>query len=185
MLKKTLKIIAIVLGTLTLILFSAYSYIYFQYKNANNTEGKPYKQYIGYINQDEALLNDRYTLCGKGYIQHTYNGAALEGYAVNKKHFREAAVKFFNNNSFDDSGYLNFRFLVNCKGEAGWFEIIEMNLDFKEQAFHPDLVQQLFKFTSNPKHWNILKYKQNNEAYNYYNYISYRIEDGKITEIIP
>ena len=60
-----------------------------------------------------------------------------------------------------------------------------MNLNLEEQPMNPELVDQLFKITAKPEHWNILRFKENNEAYNYYNYISYRIEDGKITEIIP
>ena len=185
MFKKTLKVIAIILVALVLILASAFAYVYFQYKDAYDTEGKPYQKYIGYIGQDKALLNDTYKLCGRGYIQRIYNGSALDGYAINKKHFRDNVTKAFNNNSYNDTGYLNFRFLVNCKGEAGWFEIIEMNLNLEEQPMNPELVDQLFKITAKPEHWNILRFKENNEAYNYYNYISYRIEDGKITEIIP
>jgi hypothetical protein len=60
-----------------------------------------------------------------------------------------------------------------------------MNLDLEEQKFNSNLVNELLEFTSDSKHWNILRYKENNTPYNYYNYISYRIENGKVTEIIP
>lgn len=184
-LKKIIKIVGIILGLIIIAITALLVFSYYNYQKHFNVENKPYKNYIGYIDQENTLLNDKYKLCGDGYIQRTYNGAALEAYTVNKKHFRDQLNTTFNNNEYTDSGYLNFRFLVNCEGNAGWFEIIEMNLDLVEQKLNPKLVDELLKFTSNSKHWNILRYTKDNTPYNYYNYISYRIENGKITEIIP
>ena len=158
---------------------------YYYYNQAHDTENKPYKKYIGYIDQEKALLNHKYELCGDAYIQRTYNGAALEGYFINKKHFRDQLNKQFSASQYQDSGYLNFRFLVNCEGNAGWFEVVEMNLDLEEQKLNSELVDELLEFTSNSEHWNILRYPKDNTPYNYYMYISYRIENGKVTEILP
>jgi hypothetical protein len=184
-LKRILKISGIIL-LIALSVFLAYGYYaYSAYKEAFDTENKPYKRIIGYIDQDKALLNTEYKLCDKGFIQRTYNGAGLDAYAINKKEFRDQLNTTFKTTDYNDSGYLNYRFLVNCEGNAGWFEIIEMNLDLEEQKLNPKLVNQLLEFTSNSKHWNILTYTQDNTPYNYYMYVSYRIENGKITEIIP
>ncbi|AUC82651.1 hypothetical protein [Lacinutrix sp. Bg11-31] len=183
--KKVFKIIGIVLLIIIIAIAGIIGYGYYYYTEAHNTENKPYQNYIGYIDQDKALLKDKYELCEDGFIQRTYNGSALEGYNINKKHYRDQLFSQFNTNNYNDSGYLNFRFLVNCEGNAGWFEIIEMNLDLEETPLNKDLVDELLTFTSNSKHWNILKYPKNNKPYNYYNYISYRIENGKITQIIP
>ncbi len=183
--KKIFKIIGIVLLTIILSIAGLIAYGYYYYNEAQDTENKPYKKYIGYIDQEKALLNDKYKLCGDAYIQRTYNGAALDAYYINKKHFRDEAFANFNTNTYTDNGYLNLRFLVNCEGHAGWFEIIEMNLDLEEQKLNLDLVKALLNFTAQSKHWNILSYTKTGEAYNYYNYVSYRIENGKIIEIIP
>ena len=72
---------------------------------------------------------------------------------------------------------------MNCEGNAGWFEIIEMNLDLEESPLDKKMVETLFNFTSNPKRWKSLSYKE--QPQNYYMYISYRVENGKVTEIIP
>jgi len=183
--KKVFKIIGIILLVVIIIITCIVGYFYYTYTQAFNTENKPYKNYIGYINQEKALLNDVYTLCENGYILRTYNGAGLDAYTVNKKHYRDQLNTTFNHNEFTDSGYLNFRFLVNCKGQAGWFEIIEMNLDLEEQPLDPKLVDALLSFTSKSEHWNVLNYSDSDKAYNYYMYVSYRIEYGKVTEIIP
>ncbi len=183
-LKKALIIIGI---TLTILLVAVTGFLIYtkkQYDNAFNTENKPYKHYVGYIDQDKALLNDTYKLCDKGGLMHTYSSASLKAYTGSKRQFRNAVNTEFNNiTSYNDSGYLNFRFLVNCEGNAGWFEIIEMDLDLKETPLNDSMVDDLFKFTSNSKHWDIISY--NETARNYYMYISYRIENGKVTEIIP
>ena len=184
-LKKVFKIIAFILLTIIIIAASLIGYGYYYYTEAHNTDNKPYKNYIGYIAQDTALLNDKYNLCEDGYIQRTYNGAGLEAYNINKKHFRDELKKEFSETKHSDSGYLNFRFLVNCEGNAGWFEIIEMNLDLEEQKMDSKLVNELFEFTSNSKYWNTLYYTKDQTPYNYYMYISYRIENGKVTEILP
>ena len=184
--KKVFKTIGIVLLTIIISITAITTYAYYTYQNKFSVENKPYKNYIGYIDQNNSLLNNKFKLCGDGFIQKTYNGAGLEAYYISKKHFRDQVVEKFNKkNKYNDSGYLNFRFLVNCEGNAGWFEIIEMNLDLVESPLNKNLVYELLAFTSNSKHWNILKYKKDNTPYNYYNYISYRIENGKITEIIP
>ncbi|MEJ6791966.1 MAG: hypothetical protein QNK89_04335 [Lacinutrix sp.] len=62
---------------------------------------------------------------------------------------------------------------------------LDLDLDLEEQKLNSNLVKDLFEFTSQSKHWNILRYTKDNTPYNYYNYISYRIENGKVTEIIP
>jgi len=183
--KKVFKITGIVLGAIILGFGLYVAYIYYNHKNAFDTTGKPYKNYIGYINPDTALLNSTYTLCNEGYIERTYNGAGLDAYYINKKEFRDQLALNYNGSEFTDSGYLNFRFLVNCEGNAGWFEIIELNLDLEETTLNPKMVANLLKFTSDSKHWNALKYTKEDLTYNYYMYVSYRIENGKITEIIP
>ena len=182
---KIFKIIAIIFLVIFLSIAGLIGYTYYYYTVAHNTENRPYKNYIGYIDQENAMLNSTYKLCGDGDIKRTYNGSALEGYHINKKYYRDQLFNQFNTNNYKDSGYLNFRFLVNCEGNAGWFEIIEMNLELEQQQLNSELVDELLKFTSNSEHWNILRYPKDNTPYNYYNYISYRIENGKVTEIIP
>jgi hypothetical protein len=181
--KKIRKITFIVLGSLVLIVAAFIGYFYVKYRLDSDTGGKPYKHYIGYIDQEKALLNNEYELCDEGRLYHTYSSAAPKAYSGTKKQFRNTLKNEYSENLYSDSGYLNFRFLVNCEGNPGWFEIIQMNLDLEEKTLNPKMVKELFDFTANPKHWKALTFKE--EPGNYYMYISYRIENGKITEIIP
>ena len=181
--KKILKIFLIVITTILVLVGSLLLFGYFYFENAYSTENKPYKNYIGYIDQSKALLNDKYELCNEGSIYHTYSGASLKAYKGDKKQFRDAINSTFNKNEYTDSGYVNFRFLVNCEGNAGWFEIIEMDLDLNETSLNANMVNELLEFTSKKGQWNVISY--DNKPQNYYMYVSYRIENGKVTEIIP
>lgn len=180
---KIIKIVASIIGILLLAFAGFVGYSYYTYTEAFDTENKPYKTYIGYIDQQKALLNTQYELCDEGRIYNTYSSAGLKAYKGSKKRFRDHIFASFNDNTFTESGYLNFRFLVNCEGNAGWFEVIQMNLDLEETTLNDELVDSLFKLTSNPQNWEIIDYYE--APRNYYMYVSYRIENGKITEIIP
>ena len=180
---RVFKIIGITLALIIILFIGLIGFGYYRYQKAFDTTNKPYKNYIGYINQENALLNSTYKLCNEGEIYHTYSSAGLKAYAGSKKQFRDKIKSKFNNNNYTDSGYVNFRFLVNCEGQAGWFEIIKMDLNLQETGLNQNMVDDLFRLTSKPEHWNIIKHK--GKPQNYYMYVSYRIEDGKITEIIP
>jgi hypothetical protein len=181
--KKWVKVVLFSLLGLALLVGVVIGYFYLKFENDFDTTNKPYKNYIGFIDQDKALLNDKYELCDDGRLYHTYSSASLKAYSGTKKQFRAALAQAYSGDSYSDSGYLNFRFLVNCDGNAGWFETIEMNLDLEESSLNPQMVDSLFTFTADPKNWNPLEFSDGPS--NYYMYISYRIENGKVVEIIP
>jgi len=142
-----------------------------------------YQHYIGYINQEKVLLNDGY-LCNKDEIYFTFKGAGSDGYKGTKKRFRDTILSKYKHQLYKDSGYISFRFLVNCRGEAGWFEISEMNLDLGEKNLDNKMVQELLDLTSKKGNWNVFGFNEK-EGADYYMYLIYRIENGKITEILP
>ena len=182
--KKVFKISLIVFSTIGLLIAGLAVYGYLYVKKAYNTEGKQFKNYIGYINPEEALLNSEYVLCDKENIKLTYNGASPYAFNGTKKKFRDSILSKYNHQVYTDSGYISFRFLVNCKGEAGWFEISEMNLDLKEVNLEDKMVSELLELTSNSENWNQLGSNKGGFI-DYYMYILYRIENGKVTEILP
>jgi len=89
----------------------------------------------------------------------------------------------FSENKFTDTGYINFRFIVNCDGEPGRFETIQTDLNLEEIEHHPDLVKHLLTLTAASENWNVFIRKD--QPRNYYTYVSYKIVNGKITEILP
>ncbi|MFD2530099.1 hypothetical protein [Polaribacter marinaquae] len=151
--------------------------------DTSKTVENKYEKYIGYINPEKALLKEGKTLCNINDIKTTYSGAAPYGFKGSKKVFRDFILSNYNEKLYKDSGYVSFRFLVNCKGEAGWFEIIEMNLDLEEIDLDDKMINELLELTSKKENWNQLGYEEG--FIDYYMYILYRIENGKIIEILP
>ena len=180
---KVFKIIAGIIGILLLAFVGFLGYSYYSYSEALDTENKPFKHYVGYIDPEGAVLKDGFQLCNDGTIYHTYSSAGLKAYKDSKKRFRDVVMNDSNENTFTDSGYLNFRFFVNCDGNPGMFEVIEMDLDLKETPLNKAMVDKLLHITAKPENWEIIEY--DDAPKNYYMYVSYRIENGKITEIIP
>lgn len=180
---RILKIITfIVLGLCILaiiVVFGGWLY----YSNKYPVDEDKYPNYIGYINQETAALNNVYELCDAKSIYHVHHGASEKGYAGNKKQFRDVILASYKNENYTDSGYLNFRFLVTCEGKAGWFEIIQVDSDYKNTQFSKELVSQLRALTAKSENWNIISF--DSIPVDYYMYVSYKLKDGEITEILP
>ncbi len=182
-LKKTLKISGIVLGSILLLLIAVAGFAYYNYIGKYSQYKSKYPRYIGYINSKDAVLNDNFTLCDNERIYGTHHGKPKIAYHISKKHFRETILSKYENTKYTDSGYLNFRFIVNCEGKAGRFEINELNLDLVKTDLNDMMVNDLLTLTANEKNWNVFYLKD--IPRNYYMYILYRIENGKVTEILP
>ncbi len=180
---RVLKIIAKVIVGVLLLAILLFIGLYFYSKQKFPVNQEKYPHYIGYIDQERAQLNDVYTLCDGNRILHVHHGAAEEGYAGSKKRFRDNILANYNNDGYTDSGYLNFRFLVTCLGKPGWFETIQVDTNYKPTQFNPEMVSQLLELTALPEHWNSLNHQE--EPLDYYMYVSYKIENGTIAEILP
>lgn len=135
-----------------------------------------------YINPETALLSDGFEVCDENFILQYYNPERAT-YSKGKNGLRNFILSNYKNNNYTDSGYLNIRFVINCKGEAGRYVIHENNLDLEPITFTEGLKNQLFELTTQLKEWNPNFVR---DAYrDTYMYISYRIEHGNITEILP
>ncbi|MGK0379717.1 MAG: hypothetical protein ACJA1Z_003545 [Patiriisocius sp.] len=180
---RILKIVVyIVLGFFIFTILAAFGgYLY--YANKFPVDEIYYPNYIAYIDQENATLNDVYTLCDAEAIYYVHHSAAEEGYAGNKKQFRNNILASYKNEKYKDSGYLNFRFLVSCEGNPGWFKIIQVDEAYNPTQFSKRLVDQLLALTAKPEHWNTINVREN--PVDYYMYVSYKLKDGEITEILP
>ncbi|MBB6371124.1 hypothetical protein [Chryseobacterium shigense] len=81
------------------------------------------------------------------------------------------------------NGYITVRFLVNCEGKTGLFRVQQMNADLKETAPDKELGEKLLRFTKSLDGW-IPKEIKGFKA-GYYQYLTYKIENGKVSEVLP
>lgn len=85
--------------------------------------------------------------------------------------------------SKDISGYIIIRFVVNCEGKAGIFRMKQMDENYTEKELDKNLSDQLLYFTKNLNGW-IPKEIQGKKV-DYYQYLTFKIEHGKVSEILP
>ncbi len=144
-----------------------------------------YLAMVGDIEHDPTLDDPEFTLCNEKntYQYHNLNGDMQyegEKYAL-KKFF---ASQYKPVNKAKDSGMIRIRFLVNCKGQTGRFRIISSGHDYKEKQFDKAITDQLMTITKGLKGWKVLSEEGGNPK-DYYQYLTFKISEGQIKEILP
>jgi len=180
--KKIVKAVLYGFSTILLVAVGYVCYMYFFIYNKHEVDKKKYPHTVEYINPDKAFLNTGFKVCNEKFIVQYYNPERAR-YSKGKNGLRQFILSNYKNKNYSDSGYLNFRFIINCNGEAGRYIIHENDLNLNPKKFNKDLVGQLFNLTTKLKKWNP-NFTQN-EFRDSYMYISYRIENGEIIEILP
>ena len=62
-------------------------------------------------------------------------------------------------------------------------EIIELGTDYRPKKLSPELVDQLVSLSSKSENWKVAEY--DDEPVDSYMYLIFKIEDGKVSEILP
>ncbi len=141
-----------------------------------------YTHNIGYIDSSKARHNKGFYICDESRIAQYYNPEKAT-YSQGKNGLRQFILENYVNKGYDDSGYLTIRFVINCKGESGRYVIHENDLDLKPKRFNPNLVEQIFQLTTKLEKWNANFI--NEEYWDSYMFLTYRIENGQLKEILP
>ena len=103
-------------------------------------ESKKYSHDIGYIDPATALGDKEFKTCSDRIYEY-YNFEPYAGYKYGKRALRDSIAKKYSAIG-NESGYLTFRFVVNCKGSAGRYQIIENDLDLKPKKFGAEQMAQ-------------------------------------------
>lgn len=144
------------------------------------------KKRTGYINPAKTLdQNVNFSLCGKELdITDYYNSEPDGGFFPDKRAFLSSFQQNVDTAFFEGlSGYLTFRFVINCKGEAGRYTTEMASLDFKPADFPQNLVQNLFDFLKTRKEWATTDL--NEKATDTYFYVTFKFNHGKLESILP
>lgn len=136
---------------------------------------------------DKSFKQNDFQLCNK-YIdihnrfdRYYYTGTRYKGglYEIRK---------FFKKNytapkNTKDSGLIRIRFVVNCEGKAGLFESLELDKDYLPKAFHKDISRQILAYCQELQDW--IPGERKGQAIDTYRFLTFRIENGAISEIFP
>lgn len=156
--------------------------IFFSCTTQQDQSQNTYPDHVGDIAPDKVLDDPAFKVCNEDEIFQYYNfGKGLQ-YKGEKPQIVEH-FKTFVSQTEKQSGYITIRFVVNCNGSAGRFRIQQMGTDYLEIKFLPETVDQLLTLTEQLDGWMIGEY--NGTVRDYYQYLTFKIQDGQLTEIMP
>ncbi|MDQ3394696.1 MAG: hypothetical protein M3512_11375 [Bacteroidota bacterium] len=141
---------------------------------------------VAYIDPKETLDHDEnFALCGLQLnVADYYNSSPHVQYSKGKR----VMVNLINSKIIkqklnDESGYLTFRFIVNCKGEPGWFKIEQSDLNFNEKKFNQETIDHLYEIVYDLKTWSPSVLDETPR--DVYIYLTFKIKNGELLDILP
>lgn len=151
---------------------------------AQQSEVKEYPGTIGDIQYDPVTDDPGFKVCNTEQIVQYYSfgkGMQFKGekFAI-EEYFR---TKFKSPVIKDVKGYITIRFVVNCEGATGRFRVEEMDENFQPATFPKALSRTLLNLTVNLSGWMPGTYEE--QTYDYYQHLIFKIKDGQINEILP
>jgi hypothetical protein len=141
-----------------------------------------YPANVGDIAFDPAVDDDAFTLCDENMVRQYYNF----GKGLQYKGEKAAIDDHFNGKvSGDpwDNGFLTIRFIVNCKGQTGRFRVEGMGNDYEVKEFSEGLTNELLSLTRSMDGWIVAHF--DGARLDYYQYLTFKLEEGRLIEIMP
>ncbi|WP_299222532.1 hypothetical protein [uncultured Aquimarina sp.] len=145
-------------------------------------------QRVGYINFDKTIDKDKeLALClPHKLIADYYNGGNdRAGFIGGKGNLKKLIYSKLDTNKLNnESGYLTFRFVINCKGIAGKFVTDESaDFDYNKKQFSKETIAHLYDILSGVKQWKpvIIRNKKRDS----YFYVTFILKNGEIQDILP
>ncbi len=146
-----------------------------------------YPNTVGDIAFDDKLDEAGFKKCGalkdKPFSLQYYNVSREFDYKGEKIAIEEKLKKENISSEKKINGYITVRFLVNCEGKTGLFRLQHLNSDLKEVSLDEAMENKLLKFTKSLNGW--MPKKIEGLKIDYYQYLTYKIEDGKVSEVLP
>lgn len=142
---------------------------------------------VGYIDFDDTIdKNLDFNLCSdhKSIFDY-YNGRNdRAGFIGGKGNLKKLVTKQLDTTKLkNESGYLTYRFVINCKGEAGKYVTNEADFDYNEKEFDVETKTHLYKILSSVEKWKPCIIR--NQSVDSYFYITFILKNGKIEDILP
>ena len=170
----------------TLITISFLTFILLSCQTAKKTgEKKEYLRYVGDIEQNNKIDNHNFKVCNSDEkILQYFNLGEGPKYIGEKSTILNTFIsKYIPLKENSQKGLIRIRFVVNCKGKAGRFRVLQSDNEYNEIEFDEKIVNQLLGITKEIENWEILN--RNDVPVDYYLYLIFKINDGKLTEILP
>jgi len=144
-----------------------------------------YPRHVGDIEEDSKIDDLSFAPCFSDSLIYQYfnmsTGLQYEGEKIAIDSYFQ---KHYTPVESDQLGWIRVRFIVNCNGETGRFRVLESDENFVERSFDERISSQLLSLTKELKGWKTI-YTDDGTAVDYYQYLSFKIDSGQITKILP
>lgn len=141
---------------------------------------------IGYIDTLQSLDIDKpFPMC---LLRDNIYQYYVDGKSIHYLDGKSGIWKIINENLdttklFEESGYLTFRFIINCEGRAGRHVTEEADLDFQPKQFSQETKDHFYSILQKMDNWFPTEYE--GERVDAYSYLTFKLEDGELIEILP
>lgn len=82
-----------------------------------------------------------------------------------------------------ENGLIRIRFIVNCSGQTGSYEVLELDTDYREKNFDPRITSQILDITKSLDQWTPGSKK--GKVVDSYKFLTFKIRNSEIIEIFP
>jgi hypothetical protein len=149
------------------------------------TTKKKYLRWVGDITINEKMDDEAFSLCnGENNVYQYFNtGKGFQYKGEKKTLVRKFDEEYRLIKGEDQNGMIRIRFIVNCEGKAGRFRVLEADNKYQPKKFDTKIVNQLLTITKGLTGWVPMEYQD--KPIDYYLYLTFKMEEGAIKEILP
>lgn len=90
------------------------------------------------------------------------------------------------NSKYTGSGYITFRFTVGCDGKViAKTQVLQTDERYTKHTFDKQFVSELYAFFKTLTKWKVARMPATNEAIAYAAFITFKIKNGEVINIVP
>lgn len=142
---------------------------------------------VGDIPFDEKTDDPNFKLCNESLIKQyyvRYSSDIPSGYKGEKAEIVDIFSRKYNSPILEgEDGYMTIRFVVNCEGKPGRFRVEEMDFNYLPKKFDSKIREKLLSITKGLEGW--IPVSRDEKKYDFYQYLTFRLEKGQIKKIMP
>ena len=145
------------------------------------------RKHVGDIPFDSTIDDGNFKACNESNIRQyyvRYSSDTPPTYQGEKRALEQFILKHYDFPiTGTENGYVTIRFIVNCKGETGRFRIEKMDFNYQPNSFDNAITDQLLNIVKDLEDW--IPRKRRDQNLDFYQYLTFKIEKGQITKILP
>lgn len=143
-----------------------------------------YKHDVGYLDPSTSLDSGFEVCYEENILEYYYNRKTPASFEFGKDSLRNFFLANYDHKGIvNESGYITFRFIINCEGQIGRFHMYCVGNDYKKKKFHASLTDQLYQLLSSLDTWQPLTV--GDVIFDSHIYYTFKIENGELVEILP